>query len=101
MDLRLGCLIALLALVGCPPVHDAKEPEPDRGSGGFGPIVRAGCPEACAHGAELGCSWSKPTARGASCVEVCENVQASATVAWNCDCMVRAESCAKADRCVQ
>jgi len=84
-------LLLALALGGCP--HPLPAP---------GPGVEAGaasCESVCAHEAELGCDAARPTGKGASCVEVCLNVQSSTVVKWNLACRAHAPSCAEIDRC--
>jgi hypothetical protein len=60
----------------------------------------SGCAAACAKLAQLGCPESKPTPRGASCVEVCSNMSDDASpVSAQTDCVVRAGSCDDAKAC--
>ena len=68
------------------------------------PILDAGpsepsCTTACARFAELGCEAGKPTPKGATCVEVCENVASSGVVLWPVRCITHAYSCETADAC--
>jgi hypothetical protein len=57
------------------------------------------CSVACAHLAALGCPEAQPTPKGATCVDVCSNVDSSGTVSMQTDCVVRAVSCADANAC--
>lgn len=81
--------VLLLALaVACGPLPDPVEP----------PAVPT-CATACARAAELGCPHAKPTPKGATCVEVCKNVQSSGFLRWDLRCRSIAASCAAADEC--
>lgn len=85
---HLACLWALLVCAACPP---PKPPPPPPGA--------ATCQDVCRHYTELGCEAARPTAEGASCAEVCHNVQDSTVVRWDLDCRARAVTCAAADAC--
>ena len=54
----------------------------------------ATCVDVCTHAAILECVSAKPTAKGATCVEVCENLQNSGLPKWNLPCRAAAASCA-------
>lgn len=56
------------------------------------------CATWCAHAKALGCPASLPTLKGASCVEVCSNVQ-KGPVPWDLRCRAEAKTCATADAC--
>jgi hypothetical protein len=73
----------LANLVGCPPT----------------PSGSATCAQVCARGSVLGCQFAKPTAKGAACTTVCENLQASGLPKWNLGCRATAVSCAAMDDC--
>jgi hypothetical protein len=89
----LAALVLAAGLAGCPP----KPPPPPEKPG---PAGGPGCDVGCARLAELGCDAAKPTPQGASCIEVCQNVQASGITSWDIPCMQRATSCPEADKCV-
>lgn len=58
----------------------------------------ASCATACAHEAALGCPGAHPTARGATCVEVCTNTLDS-PILWDLHCRSVAPTCAAIDAC--
>jgi hypothetical protein len=82
-----------LALYGCSGCHPVVPPPVPPA-----PPV-ASCQTACSHGAELGCEWAMPTAKGASCEQVCAG--AETWDAWAVPCLTAAASCAEADQCGQ
>lgn len=57
------------------------------------------CETACDRARVLNCAYAHPTAAGASCVEVCENVQTSGFLKWDLGCRSVAASCAAIDAC--
>jgi hypothetical protein len=81
-------LLGALILCACPP---PKPPVPPPGN--------ATCSDVCAHYAKLGCIAAQPTAKGASCIDVCNNVVGSTYVHWDLDCRVRAVDCGEVDHC--
>lgn len=87
---------ALALLVGCPPAPVPPTPSSDAGA-----VDAAGvhdCEAWCAHAADLKCPAALPTEHGASCVDVCVNMQAS-PVSFDLKCRTLAPSCAAADEC--
>jgi hypothetical protein len=62
------------------------------------PVTGASCADACAKLAALGCPEAKPTAKGATCVEVCQNTLGS-PVSLQPDCVVHASDCPAAAAC--
>jgi hypothetical protein len=62
------------------------------------PVPGASCADACARLTALGCPGAKPTPRGASCVEVCQNTLGS-PVSLQTDCIARASDCPAANAC--
>ncbi len=76
-----------------PPPDPAPPPPP--------PDPTVGCAEACTHLRELRCPQAQPTEAGASCEQVCANVNASGTLLLDTKCVVQASSCDAADRCVR
>ena len=92
---RLMLIAATLVSCRCtwPPVptpSPTPTPSPDGG---------ATCATACEHLGSLGCKASTPTAKGATCTEVCENAESGGYVSWGVDCVVAAPSCSAADEC--
>lgn len=73
------------------PTDAAPAPEEDSGSP---------CAAACVTLARYGCEESKPTAGGATCTQVCENIESSGVVSMNPDCVSHAESCSIARACM-
>lgn len=57
------------------------------------------CYLACQRLKALGCQEAQPTAAGATCTQVCSNVQSSGVVSMNPECVARAESCSIARKC--
>jgi predicted small lipoprotein YifL len=101
--LVLFAFVVLLSLVGCPPKPPVPVPPtpidapPDADdTGGRAPAT---CYDVCKRQAALGCIGAKPTAHGATCMEVCNAVQSSGVVTWNLGCRANAPSCAAADLC--
>jgi hypothetical protein len=90
-------VFAMASVLACPrplppaPPVPPADPSQDGGAGG--------CAQACARLRELGCAAARPTPRGASCVEVCGNVESSGQVSWGPSCVVRSNSCAEASEC--
>lgn len=68
------------------PTPDQEEPPPD-------------CDTACRRLHAMGCPEAELTDAGATCVEVCDNVQASGTIAYPVACVSGAHSCAEAEAC--
>lgn len=63
------------------------------------PPGTATCADYCNRLAQLKCPDAKPTAEGATCEAVCQNIQESGIVDLNLDCRIEAASCAAADAC--
>jgi len=63
------------------------------------PVVNPSCHDVCKRGEQLDCSWALPTLEGATCIEVCQNVQSSGIVNWDLDCRVTAKTCNEVDEC--
>lgn len=57
------------------------------------------CTAACAHLAELGCEEARPTPAGATCVQVCDNVEQSGATTLDVACVERAPTCEAVDEC--
>jgi len=114
-------LLAALALCACQSCHPvfgpfpgpAPQPEPPSpwdgptpdGAADAGPPAPppapspgSSCADACAKLGALGCVEAKPTAKGATCSEVCQNTLGS-PVSMQPDCVVRAPDCAAAEAC--
>lgn len=71
---------------------DAGPPAPE-------PAPSSPCARACARFAALGCQEAQPTAAGASCAAVCENIESSGVISMDPECVARAESCSIARAC--
>lgn len=59
----------------------------------------ATCATVCANMVKLSCPSAKPTAKGATCEQVCNNVQNSGAIKWDLTCRSKALTCAAADLC--
>ncbi len=59
----------------------------------------ADCSAACQHMRELGCEEGKPTPGGATCEDVCNNVEGSGTVTLNPACVVGISRCDQIESC--
>lgn len=57
------------------------------------------CEAYCAHLRALGCPQAAPTAKGATCEEICINIENSGYVQSARECSMRAMSCAEIDVC--
>jgi hypothetical protein len=82
---------SLLLVLSCSPTLPRPAPTPDPGA--------STCDSACTKLRELGCDEAKPTAKGASCEQVCLNVMTSGVIAWNLGCRSAVTTCAAADAC--
>ncbi len=103
----------LLILMSCtprPPVPPVGPTDADAGTdtgtgidaGDDGPDSRRRaptCADACARLTVLHCAGGATTPGGATCLDVCRNVQESGIVAWNLSCLSNAKSCATAESC--
>ena len=93
-------LVPLLLAAHCEPA-----PSPSPGAAGApstgGAPSSSPCDDACAHFRELDCPAGEPTEEGATCTEVCENLNASGTLMLDTDCVLRARDCDSADKCVR
>jgi hypothetical protein len=84
----------ILFVVGCigltsPCCRPAVTPQPPAGKD---------CAAACERLEQLRCEAAKPTQQGASCVEWCTSVENSGFATMRPECVVKAMSCAEADR---
>jgi hypothetical protein len=79
-------ILFAFSLASCPPV-----PTPAPGV--------ATCAAVCANMTALNCPSAKPTAKGATCEQVCTNFQNSGITKLNLGCRASAVSCAAADAC--
>lgn len=57
------------------------------------------CATVCANMVKLDCPSAKPTAKNATCEQVCANFQNSGIAKWDLTCRTLAASCAAADAC--
>jgi len=85
-------LAAALSLAMCDAPPPAPPPNPGPLPGEFT------CAIACDQFRFLGCSEAAATPAGATCVEVCDNAQAS-PAPLDLGCIVRSQSCAQAREC--
>ncbi len=90
----LGAVFALAVLTSCTPepvvIPPKERPEPG---------TPADCTTACARLEHLGCEEAKPTPAGATCEDVCNNVQQSGATALDLACVIDAGSCEVANAC--
>ena len=84
--MKRALLLGALLVCACP----TPRPKPPSGA--------ATCADVCRRLGELGCEAGKPTAKGATCTVVCENVRDSPVV-WDLDCRARALTCDAVDSC--
>ncbi len=89
-----SCLVLCAwGLAACPKPIPNPEPEPELDG-----AAPATCESVCAHWTDLGCKEAQPTPDGASCVEVCENIQQS-NLKDDLECQVAVTSCDQIDGC--
>lgn len=69
------------------------------GAPGRTDAVLSVCQLECQKLAALACPAAKPTAKGASCVTVCENIQSSGVVHLIPECVRLATTCNAIDKC--
>lgn len=78
------------------PTASSSAPEPD-------PVpdasVAHNCANVCAHLTALKCADAAPTDGGATCADVCLNVQHSGTISYPFTCVLAAKTCAASDKC--
>jgi hypothetical protein len=74
--------------LSCAPAYEPERPPRPRPE----PNASA-CSAACERLAELGCPEAETTPAGASCLEVCENVEASGTVTLDPACVAQLDAC--------
>lgn len=84
-----GLVFAVVLLLGCGEIKPIPTP----------PAGPYSCETACERGADLGCAYAAPTPAGASCGEVCRNVQSSGFLRWDLECRTLAPSCEAVDNC--
>ncbi len=87
MNFRAALCLAFLSCAGSPVPVPTPPPTP-----------QATCAAACERQRALGCPGGQASPGGASCEEVCLNVQDS-VIGWDLGCRARATSCEAADRC--
>ncbi len=86
-------LSILVAGLGCTPTPPIPPVTPTTDAGA------PSCASACATLRALRCPAAETTPRGATCVDVCQNVQSSGIVAFDLPCLARARTCAEASAC--
>ena len=84
--------LLLLVLLGCPP-----PPKPPCSP--LPPPVSPTCGDACSHWRSLGCAEGDASPGGASCEQVCANLQASGIVSLDLACSVAVENCGSIRTC--
>ncbi len=89
-------LVVVMALTSCTPKPPVP-PQPIPPTADSGAEVT--CADACRHLSSMMCPNAEPTKKGATCVEVCENVQSSGVMKMNLRCLVTSSSCKAADEC--
>jgi hypothetical protein len=101
---RLAFVLALAPLM-LAATCNTPTPTPSPGAGGADPVGGSSsstpCAKVCARLAALGCPAAKPASDGASCVQVCADINASGTLRVDTACVILAGDCAAADRCVR
>ncbi len=114
MNLRPLALALLPAVIACASCREKPVPPPpapiDSGTGGspaadastdVASDVGDACERACQHLALLGCAEAEPTPGGASCVEVCRNVEESGVVSLDLECVAQVVRCEDLDGCAR
>jgi hypothetical protein len=85
--------LALASCPGCPPPAPPVTPDAkDAATPGT-------CGGVCANGRRLGCAFAQNTPQGASCEDVCNNLERSGVTSWDLSCRSVARSCAEVDQC--
>jgi len=103
MKLVLAVLVFVPALMACGACREnpVTPPDPaDGGAGGAPVVVLEPCERGCLRLAELGCEEAEPTDEGASCVDVCRNVEDSGAVTLEPECVAQIAQCEDVDACV-
>lgn len=103
MKLVLAVLMFAPVVMACGACRETPVTPPesaDGGAGGAPPVVLEPCELACQRLAELGCPEAEPTDDGASCVDVCRNVQDSEAVSLEPECVAKLLRCEDLDGCV-
>lgn len=92
-------LVMLLLANGCPPPPLPPVVDPSQPDGGAEAGDSSPCGRACARLEQLGCPEAKPTPKGTTCSEVCENAVAEG-IKLDTDCIERATACSDVnDKC--
>lgn len=87
------CAALALAQLAAHCEHDRPRPvQPDAGT-------PADCDAACKHLRALKCPEGEPTAKGASCEDVCNNAENSQTITLSPVCVVKIKTCDEVDSC--
>lgn len=90
-------LALAILLAACHQHQDPVTPtnDPDGGA----PEAAVSCAAYCSHAERLGCDQGKPTAKGATCTEVCSNLQTSSYSKLDLRCGYNAQTCQAMDVC--
>jgi hypothetical protein len=94
------CALLTALLVGtsaCPPGPGPVPPAPPQDAGLD--ASAATCGSACDRWRELGCEQAEDTADGATCEDVCDNIQSSGIIEWDLACRASVADCAAIDAC--
>lgn len=102
--LLLGWFVASFA--GCPKPSPTPIPPPipepqvwDAGDEPIAPPIEYTCADLCKHMFDLHCMGAEPTPNGATCLDVCQNLQTSGVVVLDLKCRTKARTCAAIDAC--
>jgi hypothetical protein len=91
----LAFLVCASCLLGGTCKHDVTDVRPKPTDAGS----PSECSAACKHLRELGCEEGKPTPAGASCEDVCNNVERSGTVTLHPACVIHIKHCNEIQSC--
>lgn len=105
MNKIFSTVLAVFLVCSCHPTPCATCPSPapaptaEADAGPMDAASRTPCQRACGHYRYLKCDEGKPTADGATCETVCENMQASKLVAYDLTCGAKVKSCPEIGTC--
>lgn len=94
-----GTVVACASAPPCP-ANEARIAGACSQDAGPDAPLPATCAGACSNARRLGCEIGKPTPKGGTCEQVCENVQReNAGAGFNVTCIARANACVDVDMC--